>query len=86
LVANVAANEKAPEVMTHPEGRSEPRTSPEATMNHLSDPAPEVKSSAIAVPIVAIPADDFDVRPDADWEAMYEASIASDRVCTGPIF
>jgi hypothetical protein len=36
---------------------------------------------------VATPADDFDVRTDAEWEAMYEASAAMDAVCSGnPIF
>jgi hypothetical protein len=48
------------------------------------NPAAAIISPA---PIIAtIPADEFDVRTDAEWEAMYEASIASDRVCTGPVF
>jgi hypothetical protein len=52
----------------------------------IAPPVANVKPVTISNPIVAtIPADDFDVRSDADWEAMYEASIASDRVCTGPI-
>lgn len=45
------------------------------------------EASISAAPLVAIPADDFDVRTDAEWDAMAEDAAAMDAVCSGnPIF